>query len=199
VPLHLIPSHMTDQHLKASGTFPEQRHARAKQQVWLYRWVSQVLGSHLGWRSRWTPRCSCSSGRGWRGPGDTPSTTCIDTAGFQAWLGASPAPGAAVLTPSRHQACSAGPQHRMGLRRDVPAACSTARTGLGKGQGDPEVLEEGLINPIAPKEGEIQEDDLSLVDCLRLSGDHQILPLPFCPEVTSFPSHSQKCKVVHSQ
>lgn len=95
----------------------------------------------------------------------------IDTAGFQAQARASPTPSTAVLTPSEHQASSAGPQHRMGLRWDAPAACSEAGTGIVKGQRHLEVFEQGLIIPIAPEEKEIQEDDLSLVDCLRGSSD----------------------------
>lgn len=50
--------------------------------------------------------------------------------------------------------------------RQQPAV--KAGTGIGKGQRHLEVLEKGLIIPIAPEEREIQEDDLSLVDCLRL-------------------------------
>lgn len=71
-------------------------------------------------------------------------------AGFQAWIGVSPAPGTAVLAPSRHQASSAGPQHSTELQQDLPAACRETRIKFGKGQGDLEVLEKGLIIPIAP-------------------------------------------------
>lgn len=95
-------------------------------------------------------------------------------------------PRAATPTP-----CRIGPRRQHQQPR--------AGTGIGRGQGALEVLEKGLIIPIAPEEREIEEDDLSFMDCLRLSGDHQMLPLPFCPEVTSFLSHSQKCKIVHSQ
>lgn len=91
---------------------------------------------------------------------DTLSTVCRDITGFQARPGASAALGTAVLTPSRQWASSAGPQDMV-----VGHTCK-ARTGIGEGQRHLEVLEKRLIIPISPEEREIQEDDLSLVDCL---------------------------------
>lgn len=88
----------------------------------------------------------------------TLSTACRDSAGVEAWLGASQAPGTTVLTPRQAVGILCWSWHGTGVWQDVPAACREVGMGIGKGQGDAEVLEKRLIIPIAPEEREMQKN-----------------------------------------
>lgn len=65
-------------------------------------------------------------------PGGHPEHSVHRHCGISGMAGASPTPGAVILTPSRHQASSAGPQRRTGFHRDMPPACGKLGGELAK-------------------------------------------------------------------
>lgn len=152
MPLGLTPLCIS----KATGTFLKCRNAGGKGTS-LCAWMSEILGSHCGWRCQWIPGCSCFSRREWHGPRNTLSRIPGMDRGFRRCCPhPQQGPGILCWSPAQDRALAG-----------LAAACSEAGIEFGKGQGDLEVLEKGLIIPIAPEEREVQEDDLSLVDCLR--------------------------------